>query len=61
MLQRYKDQIPSWAGFDNFNPEDYAMQFDTFDDDDLPTGPLSGPYIVRFCNPLPVSSSSRLE
>jgi len=44
MLQRYKDQIPSWAGFDNFNPEDYAMQFDTFDDDDLPTGPLSGPY-----------------
>merc|ERR1712224_1135681 len=43
MLQRYKDQIPSWAGFDNFNPEDYAMQFDTFDDD-LPTGPLSGPY-----------------
>merc|ERR1712098_296849 len=28
MLARYKDQIPSWAGFDNYDPADWTFQFD---------------------------------
>merc|ERR1712098_375094 len=41
MLARYKDQIPSWAGFDNYDPADWTFQFD---EEEPPANSLTGAY-----------------
>jgi Dullard-like phosphatase family protein len=40
MLARYKDQIPSWAGFDNFDPAEYQL---VLPEEDEQLNPLAGP------------------